>query len=411
MSKMWLVARHEFLTNVRRRSFLFAAFGAPLFTILVMYIVFAITVESFGGTEGIGLIGYVDESGVLAAAIDQPEDFRPYPDGNTARAAMDAGEIDGYFSLPSNYIDTGVVNLYLRSSSVPEGLYDQIDTFLIANIGSSVEADRLERLQDPVNTQLLTLDNGRLIRDSGIAGLFLTPIIFVMVFMLASQTSSGYLMSSVVEEKGNRIMEILITSVTPMQLLVGKIIGLGALGLLQLGIWMIGGAVALQLGQNTELLSGVYIPPDMLMLGLIYFLLTYFLIASLMAGIGATAGGEQESRQLSSIFSLLLFLPFFFLYNLITDPNGTISTILTLLPFTSPVTTIFRMAFGTVPTWQLVVSLIVQIVTTVLIMWAAARVFRWSLLMYGKRPNLRELVRIIRKPSGMGTTATGESAL
>jgi ABC-2 type transport system permease protein len=408
---MWLVARHEFLTNVRRRSFLFAAFGAPLFTILVMYIVFAITVESFGGTEGIGLIGYVDESGVLAAAIDQPEDFRPYPDGNTARAAMDAGEIDGYFSLPSNYIDTGVVNLYLRSSSVPEGLYDQIDTCLIANIGSSVEADRLERLQDPVNTQLLTLDNGRLIRDSGIAGLFLTPIIFVMVFMLASQTSSGYLMSSVVEEKGNRIMEILITSVTPMQLLVGKIIGLGALGLLQLGIWMIGGAVALQLGQNTELLSGVYIPPDMLMLGLIYFLLTYFLIASLMAGIGATAGGEQESRQLSSIFSLLLFLPFFFLYNLITDPNGTISTILTLLPFTSPVTTIFRMAFGTVPTWQLVVSLIVQIVTTVLIMWAAARVFRWSLLMYGKRPNLRELVRIIRKPSGMGTTATGESAL
>lgn len=411
MSKMWLVARHEFLTNVRRRSFLFAAFGAPLFTILVMYIVFAITVESFGGTEGIGLIGYVDESGVLAAAIDQPEDFRPYPDGNAARAAMDAGEIDGYFSLPSNYIDTGVVNLYLRSSSVPEGLYDQIDTFLIANIGSSVEADRLERLQDPVNTQLLTLDNGRLIRDSGIAGLFLTPIIFVMVFMLASQTSSGYLMSSVVEEKGNRIMEILITSVTPMQLLVGKIIGLGALGLLQLGIWMIGGAVALQLGQNTELLSGVYIPPDMLLLGLIYFLLTYFLIASLMAGIGATAGGEQESRQLSSIFSLLLFLPFFFLYNLITDPNGTISTILTLLPFTSPVTTIFRMAFGTVPTWQLVVSLIVQIVTTVLIMWAAARVFRWSLLMYGKRPNLRELVRIIRKPSGMGTTATGESAL
>lgn len=408
---MWLVARHEFLTNVRRRSFLFAAFGAPLFTILVMYIVFAITVESFGGTEGIGLIGYVDESGVLAAAIDQPEDFRPYPDGNAARAAMDAGEIDGYFSLPSNYIDTGVVNLYLRSSSVPEGLYDQIDTFLIANIGSSVEADRLERLQDPVNTQLLTLDNGRLIRDSGIAGLFLTPIIFVMVFMLASQTSSGYLMSSVVEEKGNRIMEILITSVTPMQLLVGKIIGLGALGLLQLGIWMIGGAVALQLGQNTELLSGVYIPPDMLLLGLIYFLLTYFLIASLMAGIGATAGGEQESRQLSSIFSLLLFLPFFFLYNLITDPNGTISTILTLLPFTSPVTTIFRMAFGTVPTWQLVVSLIVQIVTTVLIMWAAARVFRWSLLMYGKRPNLRELVRIIRKPSGMGTTATGESAL
>jgi ABC-2 type transport system permease protein len=410
VSKTWLVAKREFLTNVRRRSFLFAAFGAPLFSIVIMYVVFAITVQSFDNTEGIGLIGYVDESGVLETAIDQPEDFRQYEDETAARAALDASQIDGYFAVPSNYSDTGTINLYMRSSGAPEGLYDQIDTFMIANIGRDVDAERLERLQNPVNTQILTLDNGRLIRDSGIAGLFLTPIIFVMVFMLASQTSSGYLMSSVVEEKGNRIMEILITSITPMQLLVGKIIGLGGLGLLQLVIWIVSGALVLQVGQGTEFFSGVYIPADMLVLGLVYFLITFFLLASLMAGVGAVAGGEQESRQFASIFSLLLFLPFFFLFNLLTDPNGTISTILTLLPFTSPVTTIFRMAFGTVPAWQLIVSLIIQLATTLLVMWAAARVFRWSLLMYGKRPSLRELFRIIRKPSGMGTTATGESA-
>lgn len=410
MSKMWLVAKREFLTNVRRRSFLFAAFGAPLFSIVIMYIVFAITVQSFGGTDGLDAIGYFDQSGVLDAEIDQPTDFYRYTDEREARAALDAREIDGYFALPPNYIDTGVVNLYLRSNSVPEGLYDKIDTFLIANLGKQVDDERLERLQDPTNTQLLTLDNGRLIRDSGIAGLFVTPIIFVIVFMLASQTSSGYLMSSVVEEKGSRIMEILITSITPMQLLVGKIIGLGALGLLQLAIWIAAGALAIRVGQGTEFFSGVHIPADMLALGIVYFLLTYFLLASLMAGVGAVAGGEQESRQMASIFSLLLFLPMFFLYNLITEPDGTVSTILTLLPFTSPVTTIFRMAFSAVPAWQLIVSLIVQVLVTLLVMWASARVFRWSLLMYGKRPSLRQLFRIIRKPSGIGTTATGETA-
>jgi ABC-2 type transport system permease protein len=404
-----LVARREFLSNVRRRAFLFAAFGAPLFSIVVMYIVFAITVQSFETTEGIGLVGYVDQAGVLQAGIEQPEDFRPYPDETAARAALDAGEISGYFIVPANYIATGDIDLYLLTIAVPEALYDQIEAYLVANLGGSVAAERLERLQDPVNTQIQTLDNGRLVRDSGIAGLFLTPIIFVMVFMLASQTSSGYLMSGVVEEKSNRIMEILITSITPMQLLVGKIVGLGALGLLQLVIWLVAGALVLQAGQGSTLLSGVYIPADMLALGIIYFLLTYFLIASLMAGIGAVAGGEQESRQLASIFSLLLFLPLFFLFNLFTDPNGTISTILTLLPFTSPVTTIIRMAFGTVPAWQLAVSLALLLLTTLFVMWASARVFRWSLLMYGKRPSLRQLIGIIRRPSGMGTTAAGGS--
>jgi ABC-2 type transport system permease protein len=404
-----LVARREFLSNVRRRAFLFAAFGAPLFSIVVMYIVFAITVQSFETTEGIGLVGYVDQAGVLQAGIEQPEDFRPYPDETAARAALDAGEISGYFIVPANYIATGDIDLYLLTIAVPEALYDQIEAYLVANLGGSVAAERLERLQDPVNTQIQTLDNGRLVRDSGIAGLFLTPIIFVMVFMLASQTSSGYLMSGVVEEKSNRIMEILITSITPMQLLVGKIVGLGALGLLQLVIWLVAGALVLQAGQGSTLLSGVYIPADMLALGIIYFLLTYFLIASLMAGVGAVAGGEQESRQLASIFSLLLFLPLFFLFNLFTDPNGTISTILTLLPFTSPVTTIIRMAFGTVPAWQLGVSLALLLLTTLFVMWASARVFRWSLLMYGKRPSLRQLIGIIRKPSGMGTTAAGGS--
>jgi ABC-2 type transport system permease protein len=268
----------------------------------------------------------------------------------------------------------------------------------------------VQRLQDPAHTVLRTLDNGRIVRDSGIAGLFIAPIIFVMVFILASQTTSGYLMSGVVEEKTNRIMEILVTSVTPLQLLSGKIVGLGLLGLTQLVIWLIGGYVALRLGQGTDLLSGVSFPPDMIIIGLVYFLLGYFFLASVMAGIGAVAGSEQESRQISGIFSLALALPFFAIVPFLTDPDSLIVVFMTIFPLTSPVAVILRMGFAAIPTWQLVASMALLLVTTLVVMWASARIFRWSLLLYGKRPSISELVRAVAASRGMATTATGERA-
>lgn len=409
MSKAWLVAKHEFLSNIRRRGFLFAALGVPLITIGAIYIVFAVTMSSIDNTDSVGQVGYVDESGVLAEALAKPANFTPYEDETAAGLALSDRELSMYFVLPENYLDTGTVRLY-SNSTTPDGIQREIRRFLLANVGADIDPARLARIQNPSNERLLTLDNGRIIEENGIVGLFITPLLFVMVFMLASQTTSGYLMSGVVEEKSNRIMEILITSITPLQLLFGKIVGLGGLGLVQLGIWLGVGVVLTQVGQGIPMLENIVIPTDMLVLGVVYFFITYFLLASLMAGIGSVVAAEQESRQFAGIFSLLLFLPFFFMVNLITDSNGTVATILTLFPFTSPVTVILRMAFGVVPTWQIVASLTILLLTTVFVVWASARVFRWSLLMYGKRPSLRQLASAIRKAPAMQTSATGENA-
>jgi ABC-2 type transport system permease protein len=406
VNRVWLVARHEYLHNLRRGGFLFAAIGVPLLTVALMVIVFAITVQAETDTTRVGRVGYVDQSGVLAEAVNQPEYFERFETVEAAEAAL-AGEIGAYFVVTPEYMNTGRIRL-ISNSDTPESLEDDIDAFLLANLSTQADPDVAHRLADPANSSVLTLDNGRVIEDTAAFGVIIAPFLFVMIFLLASQTTSGYLMSGVVEEKSNRIMEILVTSITPFELLAGKIIGLGLLGLTQLAIWAVMGTIALRFGQNIEFLSAVSFPPDLLLISLIYFLLGYFFFASLMAGIGAVVGSEQESRQFASIFSLLLVIPFFAIVEFFNNPDGALVTFLTLFPLTSPVAVILRMGFGVVPTWQLIASIVLLIVTAVVVTWASARIFRWSLLMYGKRPNLRQVLSAVLRSRGMETTATGE---
>ncbi|MCA9915557.1 MAG: ABC transporter permease, partial [Anaerolineae bacterium] len=214
------------------------------------------------------------------------------------------------------------------------------------------------------------------------------------------------LMNGIVEEKTNRVMEILVTSVTPTQLLTGKIIGLGLLGLTQMVIWGVAGGVAIALGQSLPFLSGVTFPTDLALLALVYFVLSYFLIASLMAGVGVVANSEQESRQFSSFISLMWVLPFFFVAQFIDDPNGVVPILLTLIPITSPISALMRVGLSAVPAWQIIASLAILFVTMIFTAWGSARVFRWGMLRYGKRVSLRDMIRAVRRPSQFTTTAS-----
>lgn len=407
MTKAWLVARREYFYNLRRPSFLFAVFGAPLISVVMIVLVIAITSSVAEDVESVGQVGYVDEAGVLSAAAEKPETFIPYDSEAVARASLEDGTLGAYFVLPENYLATGAVQLYSQRRA-PEGLHDQIDDYLLANLGRQVSDETmLERIKSPVDMIVVLEDSGREIGGEAAIGLFMVPIIFAIVFIMATQTTSGYLMSSVVEEKTTRMMEILVTSVTPLQLLVGKILGLGALGLTQLIIWLVAGAVALSVGQSADFLNGVIIPADLAALALIYFLLSYFLFAGLMAGIGAVAGSEQESRQIAGIFGFVSAIPFFAFTILFTDPDSPVLVVLTLVPFTSALTTILRVSLSAVPAWQIIASLLILLASSVVAVWASARVFRWASLLYGKRATPREIWRVIRGANAnrMGTVA------
>ncbi|MBZ0288413.1 MAG: ABC transporter permease, partial [Anaerolineae bacterium] len=249
MNKIALVARREYFFNLRRRSFLFAVFGVPLFTFIIWAIIFLVVSDSEQNLKELGTVGYVDHAGILSDPVippDKPElsvPYVPYDSDADARAALDARTIGAYFVLPGNYLKSGQVNLF-SYSGIPEALRDSIDSLLLTNLSQRLSGDvPLERVENPVNLTIQAQDSGRTLTEANIPALFFIPMIFAFVFLMSSNVTSGFLMNGVVEEKTNRIMEILITSVTPMQLLLGKIVGLGLLGLTQLVIWGTAGAL------------------------------------------------------------------------------------------------------------------------------------------------------------------------
>jgi ABC-2 type transport system permease protein len=407
MNKIWLVARREYWFNLRRRSFLFAVFGVPLFTFVVWFVVFAVISGNENDLSKFGKVGYVDQSGVLANPIiptDTPDLYMAYADEPTARKALDDSAIGAYFKLPQDYMKSGKVEIY-SYNSIPSILNDDINSFLLANLSRQLQSASLDRIENPVTLNIHINDSGRDLTEANFPALFFIPLIFAMLFIMSSGTTSGFLMNGIVEEKTNRIMEVLITSLTPMQMLLGKIIGLGALGLTQLIVWGVAGGLLIRFGQAAPLLNGLSFPTDLMIVFVVYFILSYFLLASLMAGLGAIAGSEQESRQYSGVISLLFVIPFFFIETFITDPNGSLPVALTLIPFTAPMTALLRLGLAAVPAWQIIASLIILLFTSAVIVWSSARVFRWGLLLYGKRPTPRELWHVIRSSPRTATVA------
>jgi len=404
MRKSLIVARHELLSNLMRRSFLVATFGVPLLTIGLMLLVTTITVQ-FAVDKDLGTIGFADESGLFTGASTEGTSLMAYPTADDAQAAFDTGDVGAYFIIPADYLASGQIAFYTRAG-MPENAQDQIDRFLAAHLSAAVNPETVARLLNPVTLDLYLMDSGRTISSEASVALFVMPLLFMMIFMMALQSASSYLMSGVVEEKSNRIMEVLITSLTPSQLLRGKILGLGVLALIQVSIWVAASALGLRLGQSVPALNGIALQPDIVAWAFIFFLLDFFLLAAVMAAIGAVAGSEQESRQISGLFTLVLVLPIFFLTSFLTDPNGGVAVFFSLFPLTAPVAIILRLGMTTVPLEQILLSLLILSVTALAAAWIGGRVFGWSLLMYGKRPGLRAIFRAIRHGDRLATTAT-----
>jgi ABC-2 type transport system permease protein len=203
--------------------------------------------------------------------------------------------------------------------------------------------------------------------------------------------SAGFLQQGTVEDRQNRVMEILLSSVTAEQLLVGKLLGLGAAGLLQVGFY-----VVLVIIPGTTVLSVFDVPIGGLMLSLVYFAVGYALFACLMAGFGMIGRTQQETAQLSALWTLAAVSPMWFIMAITAAPNGLVARTLSFFPLTMPVTMIIRLSTGGVPLVDILASTAIGVISIYLAAVGAARIFRAATLMYGKRPTLPELVHWLR---------------
>jgi ABC-2 type transport system permease protein len=397
VKRYWVVAKHELITQLRRKTFLFFAFVFPLLMVGANLGIGYMAASEAEETGTLGIIGYVDQSGVLEPALEKPEEFRPYADEAAAKAALAAEAIGAYFSLPADYYSTGMVSAYTLES-IPGGIEGQLRGFIRANLLAGRDALEAERLRNPAEVTMTTLDGKREVDQDTALALILTPIVFAMIFGMSITMTSSFLMQNVAEEKETGMVELMMTSITPLEMLWGKILGLGSLGLLQMAIWAVTGGMVFIANQGAgEMLASIGLPAWLPGVALLYLLLGYLLYGSLLAGVGASSGSAQEAQSISAVFALLALSPMIAFVSLLKDPNGPVPLAMSLFPFTSPTAMIMRISLGQVPPWQILLSLVLLAAGAALVVWLAAWVFRVGLLMVGKRLKLGALIEVIRQ--------------
>ncbi|MGD8815398.1 MAG: ABC transporter permease, partial [Anaerolineales bacterium] len=228
------------------------------------------------------------------------------------------------------------------------------------------------------------------------------PIIIALAFILLILISSGSLMSGLAEEKENRMMEVLMTSVSPSQMIGGKILAIVAMGLLQLVVWMGFLALAVQIaaeGMQLEWFQNIDLDWGTIVYMIAVAIPSYVAASALMFMLGATVAQAQEGQSLGGFFFIIFFLPFYMVILIVESPNTVPAVIMTLLPFTSLMTIALRSLFFSVPLWQVLVSVVIQVGFATLTIWLAGRAYRLGMLRYGKRLSLKEILQ--RGPSAL----------
>ena len=336
MNKVWQIIKFEYLRQVRQKRFLFSLLSLPALILVMIIVVFAIVFFTIDTSP----IGYVDEPGFLVhpapvngkATIFNPAiKFISYNDKAKAQLDLENKHIQAYYVIPETFPEKRDIELFYNS--MPEwDVQKKFAQYVEANLDdfNSLDPKILTRLKEGSNITLKTLDGSRELQSDQWM-LIVLPFVIGIIFFITVMTSSGYLLQAVVEEKENRTIEIVLTSVTPAQLMTGKIIGNLSIGLTQLVVWFLFGWIGLIIGSHFwPVLNTISLPGSFTFIMLLVFLPSLVLIGSIMSTIGAIMTEMREAQQVSTILSLLSIIPFYLLTNLMNNPNGLLAIVLSL---------------------------------------------------------------------------------
>ncbi len=348
-------------------------------------------------------IGYVDEVGGFDQFTAQgPVELVRYPTQDEATVALLAGDVSEYFVISTPYTSAGLVNRYTLEKQLepPPGIQGAIKGFLTSNmLSGKVPEDTIQLVESPLYLMTTRLtETGAVATEQGGFGNLVVPGIFSLLLALSLNFFASYMVQGLGEEKESRLIEVLLSSVTTRQLLVGKVMGLGVAGLVQVVVWLISLPLLLNLASSAfgGFFSTIQIPANFIVLGIVYFVLGYLLFAALSAGVGAISPNAREGQQLSLIYSMFAIVPLWFSSLLMLFPKSPIWTVLTIFPITAPVEAMLRLGVSDIPAWEMVTSIVVLVLSIIGVLALSIRVFRIYLLMYGKRPSLREIIRNLR---------------
>jgi len=431
MNKLRLIIAREYMSIVGRKSFIFMTLGMPLLFILIMAVPIGLAYLNDKGSDT-QQIAVIDETGRYAAALKSDDMYSFVAiKGDTVTNAREfydkaSGSLDAIIIIPRDVDSTGVVNIFSEGTITP-ALVSNVRSVLADTIQSAhLAAMGIPNLQEMVDKAHIDVDvrsikwseEGEQESSTDAAmGLGLMLSLFTYMFVLMY---GAMIMNSVIEEKTNRIVEVVVSSCRPFQLMLGKIIGVGLVGLTQMAIWIVllaivgtiaGGAFgignvspdavspeALASAKDMgaiqaivrETLSINYVP---IIVGFIlYFIGGYLLYSSLFAGLGSAVDQPSDSSQFMTPVMLIMIIALYAGIFCMENPSGPTAVWCSIIPFTSPVVMMVRLPFG-VPTWQLILSIALLFGTALFITWLAARIYRRGILHYGKKASFSDLFK------------------
>ncbi len=419
MSRVRAVIRREFVERVRRKSFWVMAMLGPVFFAAVFLA--PVLLSQRGGVKRLVVVDRTTTGfgRVVAARLDSTRDFivvrtiRGAP-GLEDSLKDEVGErrIEGFLLVSDSLLEAGTAEYRASNVSSLEDIELMRETLrrLVENARlerAGVDPGVVARAQLRVSLRTNKIARGRTTGES--AGQSFALAYFMMVTLYIALLLYGVqVMGSVIDEKTSRIVEVLVSSVRPFQLLFGKVLGVGAVSLLQFLIWGVAGRFLL--GRRAALLSRapgggqdigqVFQVPHLSVatacVFVAFFLGGFFLYSAMFAAVAAMSSTEQEARQSQAPVTVLIMIAFFSSFATLANPESRLSVTLSLVPFTAPIATPARWAAGNLTWIEVATSFVLLVVGTIAVTWVAARIYRVGILMTGKRPSLRELVRWVR---------------
>ena len=426
MNKIWVIFAREYMQRVKSKGFVLGTLLAPLGMVLLIAIPVAITGMASEDTEKV--MAVVDESGLLyeKLAFMDPARLDLWTGSvDTLRARVQRGALEGYLILPQSLLSgTGEAQYYSQGGGgivfrerLERAISKAVSESRALEAGVSEEVVKMMNERTSLKTIKVT-DEG----DTEDAAGFLAGLGYVMGFLIyiCLFIYGALVMRGVIEEKTSRIMEVVVSSARPFQLMLGKVLGIGAMGLTQLVCWVLvsmglmvaaGPLIAsfmdpanLNLpdaASQEEILQAAdisipEIPIALFVYFLLFFLGGYLLFSSLFAAVGSAVDQESDAQQLMIPVSLLIIVPILFMQLMLENPDSGAAVVLSLVPFFSPILMVARVAATQVPFWQVGLSLVLLYAGFIGCVWVGSRIYRVGILMYGKKPSIKDLIRWAR---------------
>lgn len=422
MKKIFAVIKREYLQIVKTKGFIISTVLAPVIMIAFIAVPVLLSVKSTGEKKTIAV---VDMTGQVFQEFDRTlaeykmkdesrrytvQEFRPTADISGLRSLLSqkvlANEFSAYIFIPDSILSGGETEFVSQHVSDFDEIKRLSESLNRVVVGLRLKKEGLDpqRVSDYMkHVGLKTIKVTPQGEKEDVGGTFAMAYVLVLLIYMTLIFYGSIILRGVIEEKSNRVVEVVLSSLKPFELMMGKILGIGAVGLTQYAVWALIGFVMSQYGMSmlTSLVpaaSGIKfaIPPYIFFYFVVFFILGYFLYGTLYAAVASTVNNEKEAQQMLMPITMFLVLPILLMTMVIKDPNGSTSVILSLIPFFAPIIMFMRICVLMPPAWQVALSIGLLGLTVVAMVWLAAKIYRIGILMYGKKPSLPEIVKWIK---------------